>query len=473
MTRSAVAAVAAVVAMTGATFGGLTAPPGARAATSTATRPGPKGIIEHVVVIFQENHSFDETLGAFCEAHKGRCDGYVGTVHMMDGSSAPMKKSPDIVPNVFHDVRATVTAVNGGKMNGWNKVAGCNPPKYPRSCLTYYTPEQVPNLAALAQHHVVSDRTFSMYDSGSYGGHIYVAAASQDSFTGDRPKPAPGIKPGPGWGCEANLEAPWKNPSTNRITMEPTCIPARPGKLDRKQYPFNGPFRASPVKHIPTIFDRLDAAHRTWKIYTSTQVWAVCPTFAECAFGPQRKNMVWPLDLLDDAKSNQLPSYSLLLPSGPSGTSQHNGSSMRVGDNWIGRVLNTLQRSKVWSSTAVFITYDDCGCFYDHVPPGKNPDGSIQGIRLPMVIVSPYAKQAYTDSHPATLASVLKFTEEAFGLEPLSVNDRRAYDYANSFDFAAKPTGLRVTMKQYPVSAATKRYIAAHPRGGPDEDDPT
>ena len=146
---------------------------------------------------------------------------------------------------------------------------------------------------------------------------------------------------------------------------------------------------------------------------------------------------------------------------------------MRLGDNWIGRVLKALQRGPDWSSTAVFITYDDCGCFYDHVPPGVNPDGSPQGVRVPMVIISPYAKRGYTDTHPARFASILRFTEETFGLRSLGVNDRKAYDYAHSFNFKARSLRPRTVMRQYPVSRATTRYLARHPADPDQEDDPT
>src|SRR5205814_8243262 len=116
----------------------------------------------------------------------------------------------------------------------------------------------------------------------------------------------------------------------------------------------------------------------------------ICPSFAECRYGPQHRNLVRPRDILTDAQKNRLPAFSILLPDGIYGeSSQHNSTSMRVGDNWIGRVLSTIERSPAWSSTAVFITYDDCGCFYDHVAPGKNPDGTRQGVRVPMVIISP------------------------------------------------------------------------------------
>jgi phospholipase C len=107
------------------------------------------------------------------------------------------------------------------------------------------------------------------------------------------------------------------------------------------------------------------------------------------------------------------------------------------------------------------------------VRPGKNPDGSQQGIRLPFVIVSPYAKAGYTDSHPASLASVLRFTEETFRLPALNVNDAHAYDYANAFNFAKAPTGPRVELHQHAVPASSLHYLASHPAGAEEEDDPT
>jgi phospholipase C len=83
----------------------------------------------------------------------------------------------------------------------------------------------------------------------------------------------------------------------------------------------------------------------------------------------------------------------------------------------------------------LFITWDDCGCFYDQVRPGVNPDGTSQGPRVPLVIVSPFARQGFTDDNTATFASILAFTEQNFGLQPLSENDARAYPYSNAFNF--------------------------------------
>ena len=428
------------------------------------------GRVKHVVVIYQENHSFDETLGWFCQQHPGRCDGYIGPVRLSDGTVVGMRPSPDVVPNVAHTVAAQTAAIDGGKMDGWGNVGGCTAAAG-YNCLTFYTGRWVANLVALGSKFVVSDRTFSLANSPSWGGHVYAAAATQDNFTGDLPTRERGVRiAGPGWGCNSHLVTPWIDPTTHLVSMQPSCIPAKPGTLNAKTHPYNGAFRATPAKYVPTIFDRLDAKHLTWKLYSSISEWSICPSFAECEYTKQHRHVVKPVRILGDADHARLPSYSVLLPVGPGGTSQHNATSMVAGDNWIGRVVRHLERSPDWSSTAVFITYDDCGCFYDHVPPGINPDGTAQGIRVPMVIVSPYARVGYTDSHRATFASILRFTEEALGLSALGANDRAAYDYSSSFNFAAKPSGPRVALTQQPVPAATRRYLAAHPDTA---DDPT
>ena len=353
--------------------------------------------------MYQENHSFDETLGQFCKVHHNRCDGYVGNVRLANGVVAPMTKSKDIVPNVWHDITTQQQAIHRGKMDGWNNVRGCNPPYHPRNCLTYYTPKQIPNLTALAEHYVVSDRTFSMYYSPSWGGHLYAAAATQDHFTGELPYEKPGVPRRPGMGLQLepgrDLDRPGDRERLRATVVHPG--PARHAR-PRAKYPNRGAFRPTKVKWVPTIFDRLDGKHLSWKLYSSTAVWGICPSFAECLYGPQHSHVVSPGSILADAQNGTLPAYSVLLPEGPgAGTDQHNHNSMRVGDNWIGKALDAIQHGPEWSSTAVFITYDDCGCFYDHVPPGSNADGSKQGIRVPMVIVSPYAKRAGTDHHAA------------------------------------------------------------------------
>src|SRR5262249_7179915 len=116
-----------------------------------------------------------------------------------------------------------------------------------------------------------------------------------------------------------------------------------------------------------------------------------------------------------------------------------------------------------WASTAVFITYDDCGCFYDHVPP---PEGL--GIRVPMVIASPYAKPGFTDSNVASFSSMLAFTEHVFGLSPLSARDAGAYDFADSFDFG-NARMAKTNLSRHRLSQRERRYLN-QPRHAFDDD---
>jgi phospholipase C len=208
--------------------------------------------------------------------------------------------------------------------------------------------------------------------------------------------------------------------------------------------------------------DRLDDAGLPWRIYTPQGSWSICPTFAECLYGPQVMNVRSSKRVLSDAAEGKLPSLSIVIPSPVN--SQHNGYSMTQGDNWIGSVVSAVMNGPQWSSTAIFVTYDDCGCFYDHVPP---PAGL--GIRVPMVIVSPYAKPGFTDSSTASFASLLAFTEHTFGLPPLAAADASAYDYSASFDFTQRPSAA-IALSQHKLPPGTKQWLKAHP---PDPDDPT
>jgi phospholipase C len=212
---------------------------------------------------------------------------------------------------------------------------------------------------------------------------------------------------------------------------------------------------------------RMDAAHLPWHIYAPGRKaagygWAICPTFYECLGGPQLSEMRRPTDFATDAKAGKLPALSIVIPY--YNDSQHNGFSLIRGDDWVAKNVAAVMNGRDWRSTAIFITYDDCGCFYDPVTP---PAGA--GIRVPMVIVSPYARPGFTDHTTAVEASVLAFTEHLFGLTPLSTEDASAYDYAGAFDFSQAPLAP-IRLQQRAVPASSVRYMALHP---PDPGDPT
>ena len=124
---------------------------------------------------------------------------------------------------------------------------------------------------------------------------------------------------------------------------------------------------------------------------------------------------------------------------------------MLAGDNWLGQVLTAIENGPDWATTAVFITYDDCGCFYDHVAPGVNPDGTQQGPRSPLVIISPYAVAGYVDHTRTSFAGILAYVEQTFGLAALGVNDAIAYAFTNSFNYGQAPlAGVRMKVTPLP-----------------------
>jgi phospholipase C len=442
--------------------GGLIAP----AATQAQVTP-----IRHVVVIYLENQSFDSILGYWCDGHPGRCPdgGMPSSVRLSSGAVVTPGTSPDTVPNVNHSVAAQVAAIDGGKMDGWQNIPGgsCAASAGYR-CISGYQPAQVPNITALAQHFAISDHTSSSGDSASWAGHMDIVAASADNFFGDNPVPAKGITPGPGWGCDSDRVTPWTGPN-GRSTLEPSCVPDRlPGLR------FGGAFEQTPVKYIPTIMDRLDAAHLTWKLYgaNSTQggyIWSICPSFAECLDTSQHANLVPDAQFLTAAAAGTLPSFSVVTPGGPDAVAScHNGTSITACDNWAGQLVSAVEHSPDWRSTAVFITWDDCGCFYDQVPPGTNPDGTRQGPRVPLIIVSPYARPGYTDTTATTFAGILGYTERIFGLSPLGANDAAAYPFTNAFDYTQAPASpVRLVHRPLPASATRIRLTPAL------ENDPT
>jgi phospholipase C len=405
--------------------------------------------IQHVVVIYMENHSFDNVLGAWCY-NSGRCDGAIEG-KLPDGTTIPLRRAKDLIPPMPHGTPAQITAVNGGQMNGWAKLFHCKQ-EDDYACMSQFTGKQFPNLWTLARQYTVSDRTFQNSPSSSWTAHAEIVAAIKGGFVGDNPFPGTAGN-GPGWGCDSKRDAKWTDGTT--ISNQPACFPDY--GLDSALYPFGGAYKATLQQPVPTIMDRLDAAALPWGIYSTrtnqgdSYFWSTCPTFAQCRYTMQRNKVVEREQVFTDAANGTLPAYSLVLPDQQN--SQHNAWSMKQGDNWIGQVVGAIQNGPNWNSTAIFITYDDCGCFYDHVPP---PPGL--GIRTPMVIVSPWVKPRYTDSIVASYSSTLAFTEKVFGLPPLNAADANAYDYMGAFNFAQQPLAP-AELQTTPLTAAEREAV--------------
>jgi len=431
----------------------------ATAAASPTQPAAPATPIRHVVVIFLENHSFDSVLGYWCDMPRnfGRCPdgGMPSSVTLSDGAVVTPGTSPDTVPNVNHNVASQVAAIDSGKMDGWQHIAGCRATQN-YACISGYQPRQVPNLTALARQFAISDHTFSVADAPSFEGHIAIAAASQDHFYGNNPNG--GSFKFPGWGCDSGQRTPWIAPN-GTLRNVPSCVPDP--SLNPVKYPNGGAFAPTPVHYIPTIMDRLQAAGLSWKIYGAPKnekgygLWDICPAFAECLDTSQDKNLVPDAQFLTDAGAGTLPAFSVVTPGGQDFLNAgHNGMSMTACDNWAGQLVSAVEKSPDWSSTAVFLTFDDFGGFYDQVRPPVEPDGTQEGPRLPLIIISPYAKPGYTDTKATTFAGILAYTEHNFGLQALGVNDAGAYGFANAFNYAQTPLHpVPMSARRLPASA--------------------
>ena len=409
--------------------------------------------VQHVVVILQENHSFDNVLGQLCIQDHRDCNA-ASSGKILNGSTIPLARATDIVANINHVQKSQIDAIDGGKMDGFEKINGCQQ----NQCYVQYDPTQIPALAALARSGAISDNFFSRDIVPSWGGHLDFFAQTLDGFIGNNPQKKAGTTL-LGWGCDSGLDVQWRDPVTHKISYVPTCVPDKLG---------HGPYRSSPVKYVPTFGDNLDAAGKSWGIYGVTKAdkgsklfgyrWMICPMFAECLNGPQANNMHEATQFFTDAKNGTLPAFSILIPNGASGaTSQHNNDSMIYGDNYIGSEVSAIQHGPDAATTTIFIYYDDCGCFYDHVVP---PAG--MGLRLPLVIVSPYAKAGYTDHTIATNSSILAYTEHLFNVAPLNQQDATAYDLSNSFNYAQTPTkAFQFHPATVPTTSLT--YLKTHP----------
>ena len=445
-------------------------------AAAIAAAPWPNGSagasttpIRHVVVVLMENRSFDNVFGALCAERAASgdpapCDG-TKQGRLPDGQTIPLAVAPDIQPSLSHSVGSHLKGINRDKhgvaqMNGFSRIAGCQanpePGHQPYACYDQFDPQasdakSIANQIRLANAFVVADRTFESYTSSSFVSHLEIVAGTHSYFHGDNPHYNRSFHPpphGPGWGCASHDDVAWDDPVKGPILV-PSCVPDHNG---------DGPYRTSPVPYLPTIFDRLDAAGDTWHVYQDSlnAARSPCSYFWECVHSAQR-NQVRPTDqFLADAADGTLPDVAFLIPT--SKLSSHPTYSMQAGDNWIGKMVGAAEQGTDWGSTAVFITYDDCGCFYDHVP----PPAPGEGIRLPTIIVSPYAKPHFVDHTNATIASTLAFIENNLRIPPLGDEDRGDYDFSNAFNFSQRPLSP-VPMVFDPLPKWETRWLRSHP----------
>ncbi len=371
-------------------------------------RPSP---IRHVVFIIQENRSFNNLFM-----------GFPGAVTRNWGYDENRKKirlhAQSLLTqwDIDHSSTAFFAAYDNGKIDGWDQEFACC--RQPKNFAYAYTPrKEIEPYWDMARQYVLADDMFQSNLDGSFVAHQYAIAAFA-GHTVDYPSSV--------WGCPGG-----------KADKVPTLRPDR--TYGRK---------VVACFHYRTLATEADAAGVGWRFYTGAVdgdggLWNAYQAIDPIYNGPD-----WNIDVvspqsrvLGDAAgataSGALPSIAWVTPT--YAASDHAGMEAGGGPAWVASVVNAIGESPYWRSTAIFIMWDDWGGWFDPVAPVyEDYDGL--GFRVPLIIVSPYAKKGYVTHVQYETASVLRFIEDNFGLGRLAASDARANDPAgDAFDYSQPP----------------------------------
>ena len=401
-------------------------------------KPGME-VIQHVVFIIKENRSFDNYFGAFPGAD-GATTGTTST-----GQTVPLTHSPDLTYpyDPEHGYGSTLEAVDGGKMDNFDLLADGNVNGY-LLAYTQLNQNDIPNYWAYAQNFVLGDRMFSSIPSDSFANHLYTVAAQDQGALILKGKTL--LTGNPGWGCD-------DPPDTYAQLLDNN------GNL-------SGEF---PCWDFQTLADSLQSASISWKFYAPPAGVQGHNFSTFDAINHIRNSPLWNTnvapddDFVTDALNGNLPAVSWLVTGKRS--DHPSTSGICDGENWTVDQINAIMQGPDWSSTAIFLTWDDFGGFYDHVPP-PYVDYLGLGPRVPLLIISPYARQGYISHTQYEFSSVLKFVEELFQLPALTQRDANANDMTDSFDFDQSPLPpLVLAPRNCPINSTSEVPFAGQAVG--------
>jgi phospholipase C len=382
----------------------LTLTIGVTGGCSQTSPPSPRqdiSLIAHIVFVVKENRTFDNYFGTF-QGADGEQYGTLST-----GAVVRLGHTPDRTPHdIGHSWQDALTAIDGGKMDRFDQIPGGND-KGELLAYTQLTEADIPNYFRYARAFVLADRMFSSLTGPSFPNHLYTVGA-QSGGAINNPTTA-GV-----WGCDADDTS-----TVQTLSDQGTIV------------------RQFPCFDFSTLTDRLDQAGVSWKYYAPRKgqpgyIWSALDAIRHIRLTSLwTQHVVSDTQFVSDAASGQLPAVSWLVTGA---ASEHPPDSSCVGENWTVQQLSAVMRGPDWDTTAIFITWDDFGGFYDHVPPPA-VDRFGFGPRVPLLIVSPYARPGYVSHTQYEFSSLLRFAEERFNLPPLTDRDRLANDLLDSFDF--------------------------------------
>jgi phospholipase C len=373
--------------------------------------------IKHVVFVIKENRTFDNMFGRFPGANGV-------SVGMDRGEPRPLTQALDAIPtDIKHCYECSLQAWNGGEMDGFATISDAAD----RYAYTQYRPEDLPNYWHWATEFVLGDNFFASAQGPSFPNHLYTIAA-QSGGTHENPIQSldrlrerhQGTGLFKAWGCDS---------------LEDAYVPVFDSEGIEKRVP--------PCFDFLTEADLLMRAGIPWAYYAATQeengyLWSAYDAVEHIREDRQVwQSHVFPVsDFVRQAKAGLLPPVTWVTPRFE--VSDHPEYSFCHGENWTTDIVNAVMASPDWEDTAIFITWDDYGGFYDHVPPPQVDDFGF-GIRVPLLIISPYAKRGYVTHELGEFSSVLRFVEDNFGLSYLTHRDEDATPLMSAFDFDQDP----------------------------------
>ena len=383
--------------------------------------------IKYVVFMAKENRTFDTLFGRY----PGADGATTGTT--CDGKTVPLVTARDDSPGVEHSFVAGLTAIDGGKMDCFDRLDGG------KGLQSYvqYDGNQIPNYWAYAKRYVLADRFFSSIYGPTGVEHTSMIAAQTDRFVDNE---RPDIGAGTGALAEYCLDRTERvysfkklNRAHKRDAFHLEEIPDTDTLVDRYWY------LRWPCHDIKILPDLLQRNGIPWKYYTTNSPYfQVIRMIPHMVFGPEAAKVVDESTFLPDVAAGRLPNVSWVIP--PVAVSDHPAyGALCEGENWTVETINALMDSPYWKHMAIVLTWDDFGGFYDHVAP-PHVDLYGYGPRVPALIISPYAKRGFVDHDTMEFASVLKLIETVFDLPSMTARDRHANDMLDAFNFRRPPT---------------------------------
>jgi phospholipase C len=379
--------------------------------------------IKHIVVIMQENRSFDSYFGTYPGA-----DGIPGIAGnpgtepcvpeaIGGGCIRPFHDQMDRNLGGPHGAQSARVDIHHGKMDGFvreqararaNCASSFNPlctaGAGPSDVMGYHTGADIPNYWAYAQDFVLQDHMFESNASWSLPAHLYEVSewSARCSRQGDP------------MSCQNELQSPVNPPDFQRQLGQSGAPPdyawtdltylLHKNGVSWGYYVFQG---TEPDCEQDASLSCAPVAQRA----ATPGIWNPLPYFDTVRQDNELGNIQSLTHFFDAARAGRLPAVSWVTPNGR--VSEHPPGLVSAGQTYVTGLINAIMRSPDWSSTAIFLTWDDWGGFYDHVrPPRVDENG--YGLRVPAIVISPYAKKGYIDHQTLSFDAYTKFIEDDF-----------------------------------------------------------